>query len=135
VLSRVRCLLPIPAVPRALLTTLVAAALAVALPAASLAQDAGSNQYQDPLAGEPGTGGGGGGGSGGGGGGGGGGGPTTAPSTNTAGTESAQADTPAGQSGDGLPATGSDTWLLALAGAALLGGGLGLRRVAERSRA
>jgi hypothetical protein len=36
--------------------TLALAALVAALPAAAVAQDAGSNQYQDPLAGEPGAG-------------------------------------------------------------------------------
>jgi LPXTG-motif cell wall-anchored protein len=108
--------------------TLAAAALVAALPAAGLAQDAGSNQYQDPLAGEPG-GGGGGGNSGGGGNG-------TAPSSGTqqnvqsqSGPDTTAAATPAREQ---LPATGSDTWMLALAGAMLLGGGLGLRRVAGR---
>jgi LPXTG-motif cell wall-anchored protein len=118
---------------RALLVTLAVAALVAALPAAGLAQDAGSNQYQDPLAGEPGGGGGGGGGNGGGGGGGGNG---NAPSAGTqqdvqsqSGSDTNAAATPAR---DQLPATGSETWLLALAGVMLLGGGLGLRRVAGR---
>lgn len=109
--------------------TLAAAALVAAFPAAGLAQDAGSNQYQDPLAGEPG-GGGGGGNSGGGGGNG------NAPSSGTqqnvqsqSGSDTTAAATPAR---DQLPATGSDTWMLALAGAMLLSGGLGLRRVAGR---
>ena len=44
-------LLPIPPVLRALLVTLALAALVAALPAAVLAQDQGTNQYQDPLAG------------------------------------------------------------------------------------
>jgi LPXTG-motif cell wall-anchored protein len=109
--------------------TLAAAALVAALPAAGLAQDAGSNQYQDPLAGEPGAGGGGDGNSGGGGNG-------NAPSAGTqqdvqsqSGSDTNAAATPAR---DQLPATGSDTWLLALAGAMLLAGGLGLRRAAAR---
>ena len=116
--------------------TLAAAALIAAVPAAGLAQDAGSNQYQDPLAGEPGGGGGGGGG-GSGGGGGGGGNANTAPSSGTQGAqaESGNDTAAATPARDQLPATGSDTWLLALAGAALLGGGLGLRRVAGRPTA
>ena len=117
--------------PRALLATLAAAALIAAVPATGLAQDAGSNQYQDPLAGEPGTGGGGSGGGGGGGGGGNG----NAPSTGTQNAQPASgSDTTAAQAGsrDQLPATGSDTWLLALAGVMLLAGGLGVRRLAER---
>ena len=125
-------LLPIAAVLRALFVTLALAALVVALPAAAVAQDAGSNQYQDPLAGEPGTGSGGGGSGGGGGGGGGNG---NAPSAGTQNAQSAPgsgtttAQTP---SRDQLPATGSDSWLLALAGVMLLAGGLGLRRLADR---
>ena len=114
---------------RALLATLVVAALIAAVPAAGLAQDAGSNQYQDPLAGEPGTKSGT---------------PNKAPSgggnTPSAGTQGVQSgsgtDTSAADtSRDQLPATGSDSWLLALAGAMLLGGGLGLRRLAERPTA
>jgi LPXTG-motif cell wall-anchored protein len=114
---------------RALLLTLALATMVAAMPAAALAQDAGSNQYQDPLAGEPGSSpnnsnpSGGGGGSG------------NAPS-NGSGTQGVQADgangTQAAQSRDQLPATGVDAWLLVLAGAMLLAGGLGLRRVAER---
>jgi LPXTG-motif cell wall-anchored protein len=121
-------------VPRALVALIAAFALLAAVPAAGLAQDAGSNQYQDPLAGEPGTGGGGGGGSGGGGGGGGGG-NGTAPSSGTQGVQNdsgSGAGTTSAQTRDQLPATGSDTWILALAGVTLLGGGLGLRRVATR---
>ena len=114
---------------RALVATLAAAALIAAVPAAGLAQDAGSNQYQDPLAGEPGTGNSGGGSGGGGGGGGNG----NAPS---AGTQNAQAEPGSGTaqtpSRDQLPATGSDSWLLALAGVMLLAGGFGLRRLADR---
>lgn len=112
---------------RALVATLAAAALIAAVPAAGLAQDAGSNQYQDPLAGEPGTGNSGGGS--------GGGGSGNAPS---AGTQNAQAEPGSGTttaqtpSRDQLPATGSDSWLLALAGVMLLAGGFGLRRLADR---
>jgi LPXTG-motif cell wall-anchored protein len=108
------------------LLTLALATMVAALPAAALGQDAGSNQYQDPLAGEPGSnpgnnnppGGG----------------NNTAPS-NGSGTQGVQSengagDTQAAQSRDQLPATGVDAWLLVLAGAALLAGGLGLRRVA-----
>ena len=110
---------------RALVATLVAAAVFAALPAAGLAQDAGSNQYQDPLAGEPGstpsnsTPGGG---------------NRTNPSPGTQGTQQTQGSTPAttAQTRNQLPATGSDSWLLALAGAMLLGSGLGLRKLAER---
>jgi LPXTG-motif cell wall-anchored protein len=113
---------------RALLLTLALAALVAALPAAATAQDAGGNQYQDPLAGEPGTGSGGGSGNSGG----------NANAAPPSGTRNAQAGTGAGdgttaaQARDQLPATGADGWLLALAGAMLLGGGLGLRRAAER---
>jgi LPXTG-motif cell wall-anchored protein len=105
--------------------TLALAALVAALPAAALAQDAGTNQYQDPLAGQPGTGSNGNSGGGGGG--------NTNPSPGS-GTQNAQADpgTQPAQSGDRLPATGGDAWLLVLAGAMLLAGGLGLRRVADR---
>jgi LPXTG-motif cell wall-anchored protein len=118
---------------RALLVSLAAAALIAAVPAAGLAQDAGSNQYQDPLAGEPGAGNGNGNSNGGGGGGGGNG---DAPSAGTQGVQPGS-DTTAAQtsSRDQLPATGSDTWLLALAGVMLLGGGLGLRRLVERQTA
>ena len=121
--------------PRALVAILTALALVAAIPAAGIAQDAGSNQYQDPLAGEPGTGGGGGGSGGGGGGGGGGG--NGSPSSGTQGVQGqsdAANDTTAAATParDQLPATGSDSWLLALAGVTLLGGGLGLRRVATR---
>jgi LPXTG-motif cell wall-anchored protein len=115
---------------RALLVTLALAALVAAVPSGALAQDAGSNQYQDPLAGEPGAGNGGNGNNGGGGG--------NANTTPSAGTQGAQADTntdgtQAAQS-DQLPATGTDAWLLALAGSMLLAGGFGLRRVADRPR-
>ena len=114
--------------------TLAAAALIAAVPATGLAQDAGSNQYQDPLAGEPGTGNGGGGGSGGGGGGGGGG-NTPSDTQNVQSQSGSENDAAATPARDQLPATGSDSWLLALAGAMLLGGGLGLRRIAGRQSA
>jgi len=110
--------------------TLALAALVAALPAAVLAQDQGTNQYQDPLAGEPGTGNGNGNSGGGGGG--------NANATPSSGTQNAQANsgdgTQAAQARDQLPATGADAWLLALAGGTLLAGGLGLRRVAERQQ-
>ncbi|MEA2474635.1 MAG: hypothetical protein QOE06_2550 [Thermoleophilaceae bacterium] len=97
-------------------------------PAAALAQDAGSNQYQDPLAGQPGTGGHHGGG---------GGGtsnvrPSSASQTQAAQSGNSSQTTRAAQAGNQLPRTGVDTWLLALCGAMLLAGGLGLRRVADR---
>jgi LPXTG-motif cell wall-anchored protein len=115
--------------------TLAAAALLAAIPVGATAQDAGTDQYQDPLAGDPGSGGGGGGNSSGGGGGGGDG--SAPPSgSGTQNTQSGPSDgTTAAQSRAQLPATGVDAWLLALAGAMLLGGGLGLRRVAERAGA
>lgn len=97
-----------------------------AVPAAAVGQDAGSNQYQDPLAGEPGSnpsnstpsGGG----------------SNTAPSNDTQNVQSETNadDTQAAQSRDQLPATGVDAWLLVLAGAVLLAGGVGLRRTVER---
>lgn len=110
--------------------TLALAALVAALPAAAIAQDAGGNQYQDPLAGEPGSGTDNGNGNSSGGGGG-----NTTPSSGTQGVQSdtgASDGTQAAQSRDQLPATGADAWLLALSGAMLLAGGLGLRRAAER---
>ena len=118
--------------------TLALAALVVALPVAAVAQDAGSNQYQDPLAGEPGSGGSGGGGGGGGSGGGGGGG-----NAGTAGggnTQQVQAESGAGtqaaQTRDQLPATGVDAWLIAFMGVGLLALGVGLRlRVGPRPTA
>lgn len=107
--------------------TLALAALVVALPVAAVAQDAGSNQYQDPLAGEPGSGGGGGGGSSGGGGGGGDAGPSDDTGTqNVQQAESGDGDQ-AAQSRDQLPATGVDAWLIAFCGVGLLALGVGLR--------
>jgi hypothetical protein len=126
---------------RALLVTLALAALVVALPAAAVAQDAGSNQYQDPLAGEPGSGGsgGGGGGSGGGGGNGGGGG-GNAGTSGGGDTQQVQSEsgsgTQAAQAEGQLPATGVDAWLLAFTGVGLLAVGVGLRlRVGPRPTA
>lgn len=116
---------------RAILVTLAVAGLLAAVPVAASAQDAGSNQYQDPLAGEPGSDSGGGGG--GGGSGGGGGGANTSPSSGTQGAQGS-GDTAAADTSDQLPATGLDAWLIAMAGAMLLGGGVGLRRVADRAR-
>jgi hypothetical protein len=114
---------------RALFVTLALAALVVALPVAAVAQDAGSNQYQDPLAGEPGSGSGGGGSSGGGGGGGGG--ADTTPSDG-GGTQSVQQaesgdGNQAAQTRDQLPATGVDAGLIAFCGLGLLALGVGLR--------
>jgi hypothetical protein len=112
---------------RIVLASLATAALLALGPAAALAQDAGSQQYQDPLAGDTnsnnsnGNGGGGG---------------NTRPSN----TGNAQAETDTGTqtaaaSNDGLPRTGLDAWLLLLAGGTLLGGGFALRRVADGTRA
>jgi LPXTG-motif cell wall-anchored protein len=106
-------------------------AVALAVPAGALAQGAGSDQYQDPLAGQPGAGTGSGGGNGTSGGGNGGNGNAGTPAANT--TQAGTADgtgTTSAQARDQLPATGADAWLLALAGVTLLGGGLGLRRAA-----
>ena len=115
--------------------TFALAALVVALPAAAVAQDAGSNQYQDPLAGDPGSGGGGGGGgngSSGGGGGGGGGANTTPPGGGETQNAQSEADGAGTQSGE-LPATGVDAWLIAFTGFGLLAFGVGLRlRVGAR---
>jgi hypothetical protein len=115
-------------VTRNVLASLATAALLALAPAAALAQDAGSQQYQDPLAGDTNSNNsnGNGGGSGG----------NTRPSN----TGNAQAETDTGTqaaaaSNDGLPRTGLDAWLLLLAGGTLLGGGFALRRVADRPRA
>jgi hypothetical protein len=119
-------LLPIAAVLRALFVTLALAALVVALPVAAVAQDAGSNQYQDPLAGEPGSGGGGGGGSSGGGGGGGGD-PTPADGTQNVQQAESGDGSQVAQTRDQLPATGVDAALIAFCGLGLLALGVGLR--------
>jgi len=114
----------------------VALLVAVALPAAALAQSAGEDQYTDPLQGGGSNSSGGGGSSGGGSGGGGGGGGGSAPAQ-SAGTQSddptptqatpAQADDP---DGGGLPRTGFPVAVLVGAGLILLSGGLALRRPA-----
>jgi hypothetical protein len=101
--------------------------LALAAPAA-LAQNAGDQQYQDPLAGDDDGGNDGGNGSNSGNGSGSG---NTAPGTQT---ETAQANgDDTGSAQDGLPRTGLDAWLLVVAGTAMLGGGFALRRVADRA--
>ena len=112
----------------------VALLVAVALPAAAIAQSAGEDQYTDPLQGGGSNSSGGGGSSGGGSGGGGGGGGGSAPAQ-SAGTQSddptpaqaapAQAD---GTDGGGLPRTGFPVAVLVGAGLILLSGGLALRR-------
>ena len=99
----------------------LALALVLALPSAALAQNAGDQQYTDPLA--PGQNDGGGGGDSG----------APAPSTpSQPSAGSAQAPTPAqpAQAGgtDELPRTGLPAGLLALAGAGMLGAGAALRR-------
>jgi hypothetical protein len=114
---------------------LVALLVAVALPAAAIAQSAGEDQYTDPLqgggAGGSGGGSGGGGGSSGGGGGGGGSAPTTQAQSDT----SPAADTakPAQAKDDsdgGLPNTGFPIAILLGSGLILLSTGLALRRTA-----
>lgn len=113
--------------------------LAVALPASALAQSAGDNQYQDPLAGPRGNSSSGG--SSGGGGGGSSGSSTPAPSTGsssgspgsssgTAGSTSSSGTAGATASGSALPRTGGHPELIALAGLVLLGGGIAVRRAA-----
>ena len=109
-------------------STIVLAALLLALvtPAAALAQGAGDEQYQDPFGDEQSqpT-------------------PTATPAPTQAPpapSQSAPAPTatpaPAAQSpppsGRQLPYTGTDAGLLALAGAALLGAGLALRRAVDQ---
>jgi LPXTG-motif cell wall-anchored protein len=109
--------------PRSMKSMFVLATLllALAIPAAALAQGAGDEQYQDPFGDEqsqptptatPA--------------------PTQAPSTSSqvqpAPTATAAPQTPPPSGGRQLPYTGADAGLLALAGAALLGAGLGLRR-------
>ena len=111
---------------RTVLAALVTAALLALAPAAALAQDAGSQQYEDPLAGDT-SGGGGGGNSGGGGGGG---------NTRSSDTGNAQAEADTGSAGeaDGLPRTGFDAWLLLVTSGVLMGGGFALRRIADGTR-
>ena len=124
---------------RALFATLALAALVAALPAAAIAQDAGSNQYQDPLAGEPGSNGGNNGNSGSSGNSGNG--ANTTPSSgghtqNVQPESGSGAGTQSAQSGEQLPATGLDAWLIAFTGVGLLALGVGLRlRVGARPTA
>lgn len=110
---------------RSLLASLLAAACLALVPAVALAQDAGSQQYEDPLAGtnnnsntQS----------------------TASTSTPSAGTSTSSSGTGSGSSGstsksgakvraDGLPRTGLDVKWLVLMGYVLLGGGLALRRV------
>ena len=111
---------------------LVALLVAVALPAAAIAQSAGEDQYTDPLQGGGAGGGGGGGGSSGGGGGGGG---SDAPATPAQSGTSPAADTAAkpaqaDDSGGGLPNTGFPIAILLGSGLILLSTGLALRRTA-----
>jgi hypothetical protein len=133
-------------------TVALATVVAVlALPAAALAQSAGDNQYNDPFGGKSGSKHSSGGGGGGGGGGGnssgssgsgssagssgsGTGTGTSSGSTGSAagtssGTTSSSTGTTSGSSGSGqqLARTGSDTWLVALAGGGFLLAGVGLR--------
>ena len=120
------------------IATLIALACLALAPATALAQSAGDEQYQDPLAPSPGSqqqqqqqqqpqrGG-------------------SAPATPSSGQQgsaagSAPQSQPAQQAGPGsssgqLPHTGVDAWALALMGAALLATGLALRRAAGHSRA
>ena len=121
---------------RYIAVALVALLVAVALPAAAIAQSAGEDQYTDPLqGGGSGSGGGGGGSSGGGSGGGGGGGGGNAPAQQTATPEPdatpaetqaqpAQADDNSGN----LPVTGFPVAVLIGAGLIMLSGGMALRR-------
>jgi LPXTG-motif cell wall-anchored protein len=130
------------------LTTLLAVfALALALPAVASAQSAGDDQYQDPFGGGGGTeqtGGGGGGSTGGGGGGstggGGGGSYDSGSGTYDSGTggevvvddpatevvEGPTAEQAAATGSGGLARTGSETWIIAIAGFGLLALGAGL---------
>ena len=105
---------------------LAALMLALALPAAALAQGAGDEQYQDPFGGQS----------------------TPTPTATPAPTQAPAApvqsqapaptatpapSAPAPSSGSRrqLPYTGADAGLLALAGAALLGAGFALRRAVD----
>ncbi|HEX8076058.1 MAG TPA: LPXTG cell wall anchor domain-containing protein [Thermoleophilaceae bacterium] len=104
---------------RTLLAALLAVVALALVPASAPAQDAGSQQYNDPLAKNPS--------------------PTTnkpaAPTANTqpsAPTAARSASSGSESSSPALPRTGVDVAWLVLAGAALLGGGLALRRIAER---
>jgi hypothetical protein len=117
---------------RYIVVALVALLVAVALPAAAVAQSAGEDQYTDPLQGGGGGSSGGGGGSSGGGSGGGGGGgdaPAQPAQSQTETTPAPTQATPA-QADDsgGLPRTGFPVAVLVGAGLILLSGGLALRR-------
>jgi hypothetical protein len=113
---------------------LVALLVAVALPAAAIAQSAGEDQYTDPLQGGGSSGGGGGGSSGGGSSGGGGGGGGSAPATQAQSdsatpTPTRAAPAKADDSGS-LPHTGFPIAILLGSGMILLSTGLALRRTA-----
>jgi LPXTG-motif cell wall-anchored protein len=116
-------------VARTAIASLIVALALAAVPALAPAQDPGSTQYQDPLAGNTGSSSGGGSS-----GGGGGGGTTRSPGTTAATTQAAGDPEPTtSPAREQLPHTGLDAWLLVAAGAALLGGGLALRRTADRA--
>jgi hypothetical protein len=113
---------------RYLIAALVALFVAVALPAAALAQSSGEDQYTDPLAGG-GSGSTGGGSSGGGGGGGGSSTPSAPASTPPADTSPAQPQaTPAQANRNSLPRTGFPIALLVGSGLIMVGTGLAVRR-------
>jgi hypothetical protein len=111
----------------------LAVAFALALPASAMAQSAGDNQYQDPLATPHGNSSSGSSGSSGSGS------STPAPSqssgssgsSGTAGTTSSSGTAGATATSSGLPRTGGHPELIALLGVALLGGGFGLRRLLQ----
>ncbi|MEA2374426.1 MAG: hypothetical protein QOD53_889 [Thermoleophilaceae bacterium] len=115
---------------RALFIALLAAACLALPPAAALAQDAGSQQYSDPLAGggsskktgtqsqastSPA--------------------PTSTASSGSQSTQSSTSTAATSSRSDGLPRTGLDVVWLALTGVLLLGGGVAMRRAAERADA
>lgn len=117
--------------PRSRTFALLLAIAMLALPASSLAQSAGDDQYQDPLAGQPSGGGGGGntGSTGSSGGSGGGSAPAT-PSTTAGGAEGSSPQASAAQNGSGqLPRTGFDVIITIELGLALLLTGLVAQRV------
>ena len=109
---------------------LVALLVAVALPAAAIAQSAGEDQYTDPLqgGGSGSSGGGGGGSSGGGSGGGGGNAPASQSQTDTNTAPAQVTPAQADDSDGGLPRTGFPVAVLVGAGLILVSGGLALRR-------
>jgi hypothetical protein len=124
---------------RYIVIALVALLVAVAWPAAVVAQSAGEDQYEDPLPGNSGSGGDSGGGSGGGGSSGGGSGGGSAgggdpsagsagvPSEDTTPTQQAEPSQAAPRQ-DGLPRTGFPVAMLFIAGAAMIASGFSLRR-------